>query len=1309
MPNILKGRRIDWERKDFPYHAGINYETIYDEAHFVLPFSVFGRNPRTLEDYNQTEVLAKLNIDMINNFAQSFTNGYKYRGSNKLNPRITGVDGFSQDRITVIATYVPKRIRSEVEHFMQEELFERENIAAIVFSFLVRDPELRIDQMLDDQLDINAFGLPTYCKRDEYEDDEEEERPAGAELGDIDVDRAEEELFDEFVNPAGVAVEVRPDVPDAPQVQARFNYNPIDARGSRYCFVPKLNSKQPKIPQVERGVPTDFEKIKSVQSYFKIACKVLARVGLEPQQAVVAESKIRISQLPTNHPWHHRNAFSLWAALEKLRDLGAAVEFTDMDEWYDVHSNYFSPPCNDLLGVAVHYPLTKFNATELHHNCLPHCHVWDRSYIRPVNEKRTVPTVMVGNEEIDLELLAEDLGIELQHEKERKLQQKYIFRDPFDFYHSEYAGREAELRKLFTPNTMQRYYNMLHQLRKQGRNYYTSLMETNAPDLPEAYKKLINYANDIGKWEVKVMHIYQAEECGEENVLTWISQWRSNQLMFAETCMRVADTTLLLFPRLIRQANIIYLPETKKEHRQLIGGPGDGKSRTILQLLECRIPDTYKEKSGSSPLAMIGSMQSERMLDIYEELPEVLAPKKDPSGQLLELMETMLLALEGTVIRETTIKNEKTDERIFIRKRGDRTNGTLGARNPGRHTYAPNGTAEAMHNRQIAYDIIPVSMPHRANIAESIFAQIMKNNEGQSEYKWMCHTEQRAVMEYCANMGTYGVPEPDISLFSDLAPIAIGVIATQYPSIMRQLRRLENIKTKVMAEVVANAARVGVMSGVGLAGRSDEPYVFDTDEVLTEMAKYACCDMETLFYVLSESIYDILRGEYNSVAAQILIESANYLPYGYAEEDETADYWPQHIDTSLPALSERQAIGAKNQEDLPAHYSIERFVEVLKRDGKDVLREPRVDHFGSKKGAFTWISRTLRPYKMKHEDYEIFTTLNRANSAEQRPHRLKRERGHTQYKIEEMPDGTTLINYNYVMLEGSFADFASSSHGTIGCYDIDESTMRDILYKLKRQTIVTPYIPCISTGSVLADRPGDMQSLRYSSYALSHPNLYKLPVIIQSTDCFYMLAAFAETNPRVLIQTMLDSMCYHKTREFNCLIGVPMTHDKLLYDKYKARPRVGKKLKLARSSNLSKEKLERLEKQFGVVLSDLEGNTYEKEYKEVDIERERIMAHVRREFPMMEESEIEIYTPKGIRKRMFDPRTGVYSKNGKYHHKLTNELYESSVQAPKAIKRTSQQNQSAKRQQSAVKERFIMAPQTGLRELDWGDFRTSAN
>ena len=606
---------------------------------------------------------------------------------------------------------------------------------------------------------------------------------------------------------------------------------------------------------------------------------------------------------------------------------------------------------------------------------------------------------------------------------------------------------------------------------------------------------------------------------------------------------------------------------------------------------------------------------------------------------------------------------------MSVRKEADYTNTFVGCRNPMPMSFSPNGSTAAMYDRATHHSLISLQIDNRATMAEKIFRSVMAGNAGKTLTRGIFATQQRAIMEYCGIMAFYGIALPDITLFSDIAPLAVAKIASQHPAIQNQLRNIGKIKTRIYAEVISNAAKYALMSAIGLAGRKFGPqrkeYVYRTEEVVLEMQRYAYCDMETLIFVMSEAMYDMTDSDFHGIAQQFAIQAAHYKPFGTDKRDrrENLHYWPVHVDQDRPPEGAAEQVAGLLQQRSMANYSLERFLDVLlgtrqksgKRAndgiGRDYLSLPKLN---AKTGDVKSQRYQLREYRPSSEEHHLHTLLEDFRQLAElndvpsdRQPRLEREVTETTYMQHMLSSGEILINFNYIQVMGDFSSFSASFGERLGDFLISSDGVKDLLYRMRRMTMITPYIPTIPKGHGLEQRVGDIQSLRYSPQAMREFKHYKVPVLIPDTKCFYLLTAFCETNPHVVIRNMISSMTYNATRSFNCLIGIPAQNNRLVYDQVQVRPEPGKELHVARRSNIDERQFKRIQAQFNLTEESVDGyKDNSSTYKEIDIEAERAMQHLRRCFPTESDEELVNYTPRGIERRFYAPGGFYYAEKG---------------------------------------------------------------
>ena len=196
--------------------------------------------------------------------------------------------------------------------------------------------------------------------------------------------------------------------------------------------------------------------------------------------------------------------------------------------------------------------------------------------------------------------------------------------------------------------------------------------------------------------------------------------------------------------------------------------------------------------------------------------------------------------------------------------------------------------------------------------------------------------------------------------------------------------------------------------------------------------------------------------------------------------------------------------------------------------------------------------------------------------------------------------------------------------------------MKDLLYDLRKKTIVTPYMPSIATSSKLRARNmSDIQSLRYIREAMKTFPKYKVPVLINNPHEgeFYVLVSYFETNPYEVVNNMVKHICYQSTFRRRCIMGIPSQLHCLHYEAVEIKPEEGKKLVVARKSNINKATYKLLQDYTDNIHEDLDH--HDEVWTDKDMEEFYAMEFLKRYNPNVDRATLAKYTPRGIWEELY--------------------------------------------------------------------------
>lgn len=1293
------GVPLNLEPHEFPYREGIHRDSIHDELHIVLPKEVLSSRARTLSFIASTDS-AFIYVACLTFLSEAFTNIVKHRGQLRPETSMNDLNGNYCDRITVIMTYAPKVTHNYAgDPLPPDELLDDGNIAGYLFSFFSRDPDLKFSHALADQIDINRYGLPSIRKKDRDADDAAPAAEAPAQRNDDEdsEDLAGPHAFDqdeqegsELENHIGDLLQPN-QPPEPPPDQFNVNaarYKALDVFGSKYWFPKKVNPNNDYQNRFERARSQDnglpnltvydaYKKINSTARYIAYFGRAICKLGVSADQFDrfrASNSSFTVGHIALDDPFHHSNAFSLANALNQLEQLQTAPEICNPANWR-TPAGHFVIPSQQELHLSARLRLENFNSVDLMRFCLPHCAITDQMMIRPPSNTGVGEVVMLDDGRMfDLTAMHKEMGVQREHARIADFQKKFVIRDPFQEYFDEFRSVERDFMSRFAAcngDVDAEYKKQYRTFRKQGLAKFNELHTLTNRKLPEGNQALIAFMeNANNKYPVPVLHLFESLS---PTTRTPFAQWRINELLFAENVLKIGHFMVHIFPKIMLSTLMVWLPKMdsniNKEHQAFIGPPGTLKSDTILRIADVLIPGTHIPQSGGSMKGLLGPHHSQRLVEFYNELNGILVPSSEPQGSEKSLAEMKLNQLgDGIFVYANTAEDPISKDRLHVHQKSDYTNIIIGCKNP--HTksnVSEDGPGAAMMQRFSYTRIIP-TMSGRSSMAEQIFQDF---NAGESYIEMpreIWRARQLAVAHYCGRMACYGVPLPNIGLLSDIGAKGIHYLETMFPQVANRIRGIARIKTSLYAENLGNMANLALLSLIGLAGQAErqgEVYIFNAEEVVLEMQRYAYTNMETLVYVMSQRVYDMSEGQYNAITAKVILETTDYKPLNSGTETEKFMPWPAAIDMDRPSRNNVEATKKVIDAQNVSLWSMEEVIAEIVKEGKNYLGTTRYNPKTRDRSSHPYQMREANaprvrmaeddadPDEDEPESIDLLSTVAGITDDTREPSRLERNYNCALTFKTELIEAKQYVNFNYVRIKGTLIAFANSFTHGLGALLLTAATLKDIIFSLRKTNLIVPYIPVMPIDHELCRKhPGYVQAIRHSYVAIHrHLKLFNLPVIIEHTDEFFILAAFAETDSRLVIEKMVESMCYNKTRESHSIVGIsdPQSSSTEMLGIH-IKPRPGVKLHTSRKNNLDSEEVRRMQKQFGPKARNLVDYDVTKQnnvYLDDDIEEIHAIRAIRYAEPSLSMEKILTYTPKGIHERFYGAN-GVYKPGNKW-------------------------------------------------------------
>jgi len=1150
------------------------------------------------------------------------------------------------------------------------------NVVAYMFSVFIFDPEIKISDAFADQLDINKYGHPRY----KPSPNAVPTAGAAALLPANNIQNNENEEPIPF-NGNGIRSHFgRLVAPGAVDDETTQNLE----MKSPFRFVRKVDSTPMNRVDISRIAKTNeyVQYFTNNETYIDLMCRTIGRCNDRADYNKILMSLtspyFRLSLIPPDNKYYHSTIFSLNAAVAYLSELGAEDVFCTQSTWTveeDGKTNFKHPP---LLDSCAKIDMGKFNAQFLADHCLPHCEILDRELLRPKYKRHQT---VIGNHDFSFVLqdICAEIGIVTEIDRIDAERDAFVSSDLFNKMHYELQKIEVEINggRHEKPDGEVHYVERRSKLREQGLKLLECQMDLKNPKLPSGYKSMLSFQMSNKNEKIEPIHMWQNGNVA----MTPFSQMRSLEVILNVAIDNTADIGAMMVPKIRRACDSTYTIRqgflNHKENMRLVAPPSAGKSILLAARYEHMIPGTYVPKSGASAMAIMGPMESERVVEFHQEMNSILVPRSDPHGQELALMLRKLTQIsEGIDIYETSIKNPETEERYLRRRVADHTNTIIGAHNPFVRRQSEDGAAQAMNSRIRAHKYGQTKNTFQNKVFGYIFNNGVDALRGAvSKNILREQLIQMAIMDYWAGVSTKYVPYPDISLLNDLAPIALSYLATIKPELFFQLRDLSTLTTRTYNEIVRNAANLVLLTPLNPHfSETGELPPYDRNTVVLEMGKYCYTTLDIVIYILSEMMFEETSANSYDLVRSILSVSGNYSAFGKGPEKNLDSSLvrmmrlrePNLTDAEVEYLDASEYVEFWHEYQEPESELVERAKEV--NDDEDV-------HLWSVTSALTYLDKQpgnylgipdkppadasqrngrvdreghttaydLQPIDVKGGFEDIFYLNTYINARAPKLIRTKIPN----YKTE-VYKSQNYINPNYARINGNFNDFSHRSD-----LNLQPSVVKDLLYELNRKFIIAPYIPLVPCDLVGANAEGQkmrhkiIQNIRYSQEAMKKFNKYKLPVIIQDPyrRCFYILVAYAEINPYDVVTGMIEHISYGATREMRCILGVPDRNDEKYYASVDIKPIPGKSLILASHSSVSpltKTLLNGIFNETDLNTNDITRKTQFSE--EDDIEEHYARQFFDTNFP----SEVHMfntYTPRAIQYRLYDGEKGYYTRH----------------------------------------------------------------
>ncbi len=1263
---ILKTKRsYFYQPSAFPWTEHVQMNNVKEQAHFVLSEQDLREGFVSLGDFQAGNYVAQSKLTILCFLAEAMHYSQRFRGVHHGSTFVG-----DNPRTIVVINYLTTEVfinRESAIPRSREQMYFLDNIRGVLISIFICDEDLSFADMCSDMMNINAHGLPQFKQRTEF---------------------AEVEMNDNNQPAEDVPHAPRPDKPGML----------LGVKGTKYTF-----SNDPQYwsrfqSQYQRLEDTSFLTVNNLNPLILLIQIWTRRFGYVVQQ--ISES--HMIDLGAHSEYQIRNAFSFANALEAISVMNVDPIFKRRENWFNTirgehGQESFGAPCwysgqvmptmdggerrahaSGCIKSALLAPGDLFRAGRIQDTIMPHCTLDEnraddgRQFIRVQGVERT----------IDVKGLLESVGIVSSFDKQMKKKQSELNRDPFNEIFERVSAEEMRLlSRLGNPlEPSSDFLEHMAALREKGRQLYLALSsQVASPVIPEGIRFQLSWRlgqpADMAPIPEHMWHDFNTG-------LTSYGQVKHRQLLITESVIKTADTQLFLFPVVWRAGLSVMFPKVGntlyKEHLQIICAPGTSKSTLLDLISEMRIPYSHETEGGASGMGLVGDHCSQRMLQIFHELDEYYAPIEEPKGENGKIHKMMLGCLsEGRKKYRTTV--EAMDpftglkSRASSRMESEDTNVRIGARNYNSFIAKSGGSAAAMYDRFTQVMLVQINSPRRV----SIFSQVLNSGpssitaaklQAQQQFR-MC---QDLVGRFCMAVECGWLPFPELTLFSDLAPMMTGFLAARYPHFHSQLRKVGCMKTRQFGDVVWDRAWKILFTPLNPTSTTRRytaqemivrrmqaefenkafdptPWItemgpYEPEKLLLDMAKMMVCTYDSLFFVMTERLREMTNAPLLTVLAHIAENSGNFFSYGRKSCDTEMKIWPiertgSHpkmwtLDGMIAELLQRYKNPDTGRVTENAIYKV--YIPVTE-NMLNFQRSQKPDASGATgEVGYSELGMTRERVPPEYED------LYETSSIElDEPVRLHRDTAPV-YKREKI-QGVDYYNVNYVKIEGTIYTYANRMSGMFGDIQLDKEGFIQMLEMAASEYMVTPMIPLIKDSEILStpESLGYVQSLRYIPGAMRHFPKYRLPALINDKrrGCFYLLVSYFETNFNRMCEDMIEYVSYAATPRREILLGIPATNNRFYYQSYKMRPTPGKRLTIGNKTN-SRPETQKVLRSYtfdvktGMGLNTGHANSADKVYHDKCIETERATEYLLRNFSAKDPAVLDNWLPAAIERRL---------------------------------------------------------------------------
>lgn len=1282
---MLKGKRLFfYEPTIFPWSAPIKTTQVKEQAHFVLSETDLREGFLSVGDLRPNH-MSEAKLTLICFIAEAVHYSQKYRGRHAGSTHV-GLE----PRCIVVLNYLTAEVfmnEARAKPRNREQLYVLENLRGLLISVFICDEDLSFADMCSDMYTINACGLPQYKQRSEFAEIEIDDGGANDNAGNNNGAGANNNNGAAAAAPGQPRVAPRPDKPN----------HLLGVKGSRYIFSGGPLQWQSHRDTYRKVDDKSFLQINNLNPLVLLIKTWMKDFGFVPNQA----SGSHMSDMGSDNRYQIRNAFTFEHALTEMRAMNVHGIFKQRENWFNTWRNgangqeTFGAPAwrageaiPDMNGVlqrpfeagsletALLMPADLFRAQRIQDTLLPHFVPDD---MLPASG-RSIINVPQGT--VNVKQLLESVGIMSTYERQQKEKNEEMNRDTFNELFERISAEQSRLLVLLGDpmNPSSNYLGAMKSLREKGRQLYLSLSsQVASKDIPEGFRFLLTWKlNQPENLAPLPEHMWQTFDGG----LTSYGQMKHRMLLITESVIRTSDTQLFLFPVIWRAALSTYMPKVgntlNKEHIQIICAPGTSKSDLLNRVTDLLIPDTYEIEGGASGMGLVGEHCSQRLIDISHELDNYYAPVEEPKGENAKIHKMILGCLsEGKKKYKTTVEaidtrtGEKT--RAASRKESEDTNVRIGARNYNTFVAKSGGSAAAMYDRFTQVMQVQIYSPRRV----SIFSQVLASGPSTEtaaklQVQQQFRMAQDLVGRYCMAVECGWLPFPEMSLFSDLAPMMTSFMAARYPHFHSMLRRVGGMKTRILGDLIWDRACKVLFTPLNPTQKTrrfnaqemearaldaqveskdfdDTPWYmelgpYEPEKLLPEMAKMMYCQYEPLFFVMTERLQEMTNPSMVRVMRHMAELSSQYFIFGRKSVDRKPQKtrWPTEYSGNSPVQLTldgliTQLLQRRTKPDGTIEENAIYKMCVPATDTQvNFQSKSRPDANGGVDVGYNELELIRERVALECEELYETSAVNRAE-----PIRLKREIS-PRYKFEKI-NGEEFINMNYVQVNSTIYGYAQKMSGNFGELKLDKEGFIQMMEMAALEYMVTPTLPLIPKNSPF-DTPegkGLIQSLRYIPGAMRHFPKYRLPALIKDSrkGCFYLLVSYFETNFHRMCEEMIEYVSYAATPHREILLGIPSEGNQFYYQPYTMRPRPGKKLTIGSKTNVRSETARvlrsyRYDPRTGISTNTGHATFRSKVYENKCIEEERAAEYLMRNFSNEDPDILLNYMPEAIERRL---------------------------------------------------------------------------